>query len=95
MKPEDRKMLEDFRFSPEVIAEAEEVLRPWEIEDLFATCSYCGKQCFNPGLPKGKRRRKKLPADLFAKRELLGFRDSSRRCAAISRQPTMRVVSAA
>lgn len=75
MNPRDRKRLEDLRFSPEVIARTEETLRLWEIEDLFATCSRCGKPCYNPDLPKGKHLRKKLPVDLFLKRDLLGFRD--------------------
>ncbi len=77
MKAKDRKTLETLRFSPEVIAKTEEVLQLWEIEDLFATCSYCGRVCYNPDLPKGQHRRKKLPADLFWKRDLLGFRDTS------------------
>ncbi|OWK36036.1 hypothetical protein FRUB_08599 [Fimbriiglobus ruber] len=47
----------------------------WGIERLFVTCSYCGKPCYNPDLPGGKRLRKKLPADLFLKRDLLGFKD--------------------
>jgi hypothetical protein len=77
MKPQDRKRLEDLRFPPDVIARAEEVLRVWEVEDLFAVCSSCGEPCYNPDLPGGKYRRKKLPADLFLKRDLLGFRDST------------------
>ena len=70
-----RKRLSDLGFSPEDIGRTEEVLRLWEVEDLFAKCSYCGKDCYHPDLPKGKYLRKKLPADLFWKRELLGFRD--------------------
>jgi hypothetical protein len=73
----DRKRLEDLRSPPDVIARTEEVLRLWGVEDLFATCSYCGKPCYNPDLPKRQYRRKKLPADLFLKQDLLGFRDSS------------------
>ena len=75
MNPHDRKRLEDLRFSPEVVAKTEEVLRVWGVEDVFAKCSYCGKHCFNPDLPRGKHLRKKLPADLFLRRELVGFRD--------------------
>jgi hypothetical protein len=77
MKANDHKRLEDLRFSPEVIAKTEAVLRLWAIEDLFATCSHCGRDCYNPDLPKGQHRRKKLPADLFWKRDLLGFRGTS------------------
>jgi hypothetical protein len=77
MKPGDRKRLEDLHFSPEVVARTDDVLRLWDVEDLFAKCSYCGKPCFNPDLPRGKHLRKKLPADLFQRRELVGFRDES------------------
>jgi len=74
MNPRDRKRLEDLRFSPEVIAKTEEVLSTWGVEELFAKCSFCGKVCFNPDLPRGKHLRKKLPSDLFLRRELVGFR---------------------
>jgi len=70
-----RKRLAGLGFSPEVVARTEEVLQLWEVEDLFAKCSYCGKDCYAPDLPRGKYRRKKLPAELFWNRELLGFRD--------------------
>lgn len=76
MNPNDRQKLEALRFSSEVITKTEEVLRFWEVQELFAKCSYCGKDCYNPDLPKGKHRRKKLPADLFLKPDLLGFRES-------------------
>lgn len=75
MKPQDRKRLEDLRFASEVIVRTEEVLGVWGDPELFAKCSYCGKVCFNPDLPRGKHLRKKLPADLFLKRELVGFWD--------------------
>jgi hypothetical protein len=75
LNPQYRKRLEDLRFAPEVIARTEEVLRVWGEPELFATCSYCGKVCFHPDLPPGKHLRKKLPADLFLKREMVGFRD--------------------
>jgi hypothetical protein len=75
VNPQDRKRLEDLRFAPEVIARTEEVLRVWGEPALFATCSYCGKVCLHPDLPRGKHLRKKLPADLYLKRELIGFRD--------------------
>lgn len=75
MIPSDRKRLDDLRFASEVISRTEEVLRVWGDPELFATCRYCGKVCFHPDLPRGKHLRKKLPADLFLKRELLGFRD--------------------
>lgn len=74
MNPNDRKRLEDLKFSAEVIARTEEVLRLWEIENLFAVCVDCGKPCYNPDLPRGKFRRKKLPADLFQRRELWSYR---------------------
>ncbi|MBY0458624.1 MAG: hypothetical protein K2V38_14890 [Gemmataceae bacterium] len=74
MHPDDRKQLEAFGFAPEVIAKAEEVLRAWGAERLFATCVYCGKPCLVPGLPRRKDR-KKLPADLFHRYELGGWRD--------------------
>lgn len=75
MKPQDRKQLEALCFPPEVIARTEEVLRLWGVADLFATCSYCGKPCYNPDLHRGKHLRKKLPADLFWKQELVSRRD--------------------
>ena len=75
MNPQDRKRLEDLRFDPEVIARTEKVLRVWGEPELFAKCSYCGKVCYNPDLPRGQHLRKKLPADLFLKRDLGGFRD--------------------
>lgn len=75
MNPSDRKRLVDLRFSADAIARTEEVLRLWGVEDLFATCSYCRKPCYNPDLPRGKFHRKKLPAEMFWRRELIGFRD--------------------
>jgi hypothetical protein len=72
MKPQDRKRLEELRLSPEVIAKTEDVLRVWEIEDLFVVCSFCGKPCINPKLRRKQYRRKKPPAELFEKIEL-GF----------------------
>ncbi len=75
MRPIDRNQLELLRFSPDVIERTEAVLKVWGVEDLFAKCSYCGKVCLNPDLPRGKRLRKKLPADLFHRRELIGFRE--------------------
>jgi hypothetical protein len=77
MKKPDRERLEQLKFPPETIARTEEVLALWGVADLFATCSFCRKPCFNPDLPKGKHLRKKLPAELFWRRELVGFRDES------------------
>lgn len=77
MNPRDRKRLEDLGFAPEVIAKTEEVLRVWEMEDLFTTCTYCHKSCYRPEIvSKRKYRRKKLPSELLLKRELLACRDS-------------------
>ena len=75
MNSNTRKLLENLRFSVEVIDKAEEVLRVWKVEELFDKCSYCGNVCFNPDLPRGKHLRKKLPADLFLRRELVSLRD--------------------
>ncbi len=75
MNPHDRERLEALHFSVDVIERTEDVLRVWEFEDLFTRCSYCGQVCYNPDLSRRQYRRKKLPADLFLKRELLGFRD--------------------
>jgi hypothetical protein len=77
MNPNDRKRLEALRFSPEVIAKTEEVLRVWGVEDLFATCSSCGKPCYGPDVPRRQYRRKKLPAELFWRRELFACRNST------------------
>jgi hypothetical protein len=65
------------RFPAEVIARTAEVLQAWGDPELFAKCSYCGKVCLHPDLPRGKHLRKKLPAELFHKRELIGLRDSA------------------
>jgi hypothetical protein len=75
VKADDHKRLQDLRFTPDVIARTEEVLRVWGEPELFSTCSYCGKICFHPDLPGGKHLRKKLPADLRLRQELVGFRD--------------------
>ncbi|QDU18993.1 hypothetical protein [Urbifossiella limnaea] len=77
MDSRDRKRLEELKFSAEVIAKTEAVLSLWGVDELFARCTYCKKICFSPYLPKGKHMRKKLPADLFLRRELVGFRDES------------------
>jgi hypothetical protein len=76
VKPQDRKRLEQLGFAPEVIAKTEEVLKVWEVEELFVTCTYCGKPCFHPDLKRQRRHRKRLPADLFAKMEHVGFYDN-------------------
>jgi hypothetical protein len=39
MNTQERKRLEELRLSQEVIAKTEEVLRVWEIEESFLTCS--------------------------------------------------------
>lgn len=75
MNAEDRTRLKGAGFSAEVITAVEEILRLWEIERLFTRCSYCGGDCYHPDLPKGKYRRRKLPAELFLNQERLGFRD--------------------
>ena len=74
MTAQDRKMLEELRLSQEVIARTEEVLRVWEVEELFVVCSYCSKPCINPDVRRRQFRRKKPPADLFLK-AAIGFRD--------------------
>jgi ribosomal protein S27E len=60
VSPQDRKHLENFRFTPEVIVRTDEVLQVWGEPELFAKCPYCGKVCFQPDLPPGKHLRKKL-----------------------------------
>ena len=75
MHAQDKKRLEDLRLAPEVIARVADVLQAWGEPELFAKCTYCGKVCFHPDLPTGKRLRKKLPADLFLKRDLIALRD--------------------
>lgn len=76
MHPQDRARLVTLGFSPEVVARTEEVLRVWEVEILFTTCTYCRKPCFVPELcTRQTKRRKKLPADLFLKRHLVSRRD--------------------
>lgn len=75
MKPQDRKMLESLRISQEVIEKAEAVLKLWGIEELFTVCSFCGKPCYRPEVPRGRVHRKKLPAELFYKREVRSFRE--------------------
>ncbi len=77
MTAQDRTRLESLGFSTDTIARTEDVMRVWEMEDLFTTCEYCHKTCYRPeACSKRQYRRKKLPAELFLKRELLGFRDS-------------------
>jgi hypothetical protein len=76
MNPQDLVRLKDLRFSSEVIDKTEEVLRLWEIENLFTVCSYCDKPCFVPEVANKRQfRRKKLPAELFLRRELISVRD--------------------
>lgn len=74
MREQDRKHLEELRISPEAIAKTEEVLKFWGIEVLFVKCTQCGKLCYSPSVP-GRYRRKKLPAELFYNRNLIGFTD--------------------
>ena len=83
MNPEDRQRLNDLRFPADVIARTEEVLRAWGVERLFTTCCHCGKACLDPDLPRGKRLRKRLPADLFHRREMVGCRDTRGRVACL------------
>ncbi len=76
MNPQDRARLVSLGYSAEVIARTEEVLKVWEVDVLFTTCAWCRKPCFVPELcDRSKRKRKKLPADLFLKRHLLSVRD--------------------
>lgn len=81
MSPDDRKTLEALGVSAEVIERADEVLRFWGAERLFARCADCGGWCLDPDLPRRKNR-KKLPADLFHRRPLLSVRtrDGEVRC---------------
>jgi hypothetical protein len=74
MTAQDRQRLEALGLSAEVIARAEEVLRVWEVETLFVTCSLCGQACISPDVRKRQYRRKTPPAELFDKAPL-GFRD--------------------
>lgn len=76
MTASDRAQLETLKFSAEVIAKAEEVLRAWGDPPLFAKCSHCGKPCVHPDLPRRKNR-KKMPAELWHRYELLGFTDTA------------------
>lgn len=73
MNGDDRKRLEALGFSPEVVEKAATVLTAWGVDRLFATCVDCGGPCYHPDLPRRKDR-KKLPADLFHRRELRGTR---------------------
>ena len=75
MNAQDRKRLEELGFSPEVIAKTAEVLRIWEVEELFVLCSYCGKPCITPEVRNRKYRRKKPPSELFWNTDILGFKD--------------------
>jgi hypothetical protein len=76
MNPQDRARLVTLGYSAEVIAKTEEVLRVWEVSQLFTTCSMCHEPCFVPELSvRRTHRRKKLPADLLLKRHLLSIRD--------------------
>lgn len=75
MTLEDRKRLEELRISPEAIAKAEEVLAFWGVDQLFVTCSSCGRPCYNPKVPRRKHRRKRLPSELFWDSNNLGFED--------------------
>ena len=83
MNSDDRQRLLDLRFPPEVVARAEQVLATWGVERLFATCCHCHQPCIDPDLPRGKRNRLKLPADLFHRREIVGCRDTRGRVACI------------
>ena len=76
MKPQDRKILESLRISQEAIEKAETILNLWGIKELFTTCSHCRKPCYHPDIPRGRVHRKKLPAELFYKREVRSFRDA-------------------
>ncbi len=76
MTPLDRQRLIELGFTSEVIAKTEEVLQFWGVSPLFVTCYACGKVCHNPDLPPRKYKRKKLPAVLFHRYELLSKRDS-------------------
>lgn len=83
MNPEERQRLVDLGFSPEVIARTEKVLVAWGVTRLFDTCCHCRELCIDPDLPRGKRNRLKLPADLFHRREIVGCRDGHGRVACI------------
>jgi len=74
MNVQDRKILESLNFPSEAIAKTEDVLRLWEVDELFVLCSYCGKHCINPKVRNRKLRRKKPPSELFRIAEL-GFDD--------------------
>jgi len=75
MNPQDRKRLEELRISAEAIAKAEAVLAFWGIDKLFVPCSFCGRLCYDPEVPRTKHRRKKLPSELFWDSNNLGFAD--------------------
>jgi hypothetical protein len=74
MTAQDRQRLVALGLSAEVIAKTEEVLRVWEVDVLFVTCSVCGKPCISPEVRKRQYRRKTPPAELFHKAPL-GFRE--------------------
>jgi hypothetical protein len=80
---EERQRLIELGFSPEVVARTEQVLAAWGVARLFATCCHCHEPCIDPDLPRGKRNRLKLPADLFHRREIVGCRDGHGRVACI------------
>ena len=75
MTPADRTLLGQLGYSPEAVAKTVAVLEAWGDPPLFAECATCREACFHPDLPKGKHLRLKLPAELWLRRDLLGFRE--------------------
>ncbi|VTS08336.1 unnamed protein product [Tuwongella immobilis] len=74
MIADERQRLLEWGFAADVIERTAQVLTLWGDPPLFGVCSLCGNWCFHPDLPRGKHLRKRLPAELFWRYELVGCR---------------------